>query len=202
MNIEHIFIITLPHRLDRISSIKKQLDELSLSYEVFNGVNGRFIKTSYISDNMNVGCTASHGQVIQRAKIYGLNNCLILEDDCELSPEFLETINNLELPSDFDLCYLSGTHRKEPIFVNETISKCINTLTTHAYIVNLNSENISKLQSQLLNESYTQPVDCYFSDMQQTGNFYVLNKPIAWQKAGYSDIVGRVMCYAWLKDNL
>jgi len=201
MIIDHIFIITLPHRKDRLDSITKQLDAFGLSYEVFYGVNGKAIRTKYDCDNMNNGCTASHGQVLQRAEIYGLNNCLVLEDDCELSEDFLTTIQALQLPEDWNVCYLSGTHREQPIKINDTISKCVKTLTTHAYIFNLENDDLFYMSSNLLDD-FSQPVDCYFASEQSEFNFYVLNKPIAWQKGGFSDINGREMYYEHLKKSI
>ena len=199
MQLDHIFIITLPHRKDRLNSITSQLDAFGLEYEVFNGVNGKKIKAKYASDNANVGCTASHGQVLQRAQLMGLSNCLVLEDDCELSDDFLQRINDLLLPDNWDLCYLSGTHREQPIKVNDTISRCVKTLTTHAYIVNIQKDSIYRLRHRLL-YTFEEPVDCYFANLQKFNYFYVLKKPIAWQKGGYSDINGRVMYYEWLKE--
>lgn len=214
MQLEHIFIITLPHRKDRLNLITSQLDSFGLEYEVFNGVNGKKIKAKYESDNGNVGCTASHGQVLERAKIMGLSNCLVLEDDCELSNDFLQIITNLQLPNNWDLCYLSGTHREQPIKVNDTISRCVRTLTTHAYLINVKSNACDELIMSLsifsgtecgnlcLDVSFNQPVDCYFATLQKFNYFYVLNKPIAWQKGGYSDINGREMNYEWLKKEI
>lgn len=201
MIIDHIFIITLQHRKDRLDSITKQLDVFGLSYEVFYGVNGKAIRTKYECDNMNNGCTASHGQVLQRAEIYGLSNCLVLEDDCELSEDFLTIIQALELPEDWNVCYLSGTHREQPIKINDTISKCVKTLTTHAYLFNLKNDGLFYMRSALLDD-FSQPVDCYFAAEQSKNNFYVLNKPIAWQKGGYSDINGREMYYEHLKESI
>lgn len=214
MQLDHIFIITLPHRKDRLNSITSQLDSFGLEYEVFNGVNGKKIKAKYESDNGNVGCTASHGQVLQRAQIMGLSNCLVLEDDCELSDDFLQIITDLQLPDNWDLCYLSGTHREQPIKVNDMLSRCVRTLTTHAYIVKCSGYSFDALIENLsiftcdregdmdIQKDFNQPVDCYFSDLQKHANFYVLNKPIAWQKGGYSDINGRVMHYEWLKEEI
>ena len=47
---------------------------------------------------------------------------------------------------------------------------------------------------------FTQPVDCFFVDMQYNGNYYVFNKPLAWQAGGYSDVNQRDMYYDHLKD--
>lgn len=203
MKIDHIFIITLPHRTDRLDRLTNQLKSFNLEYEVFYGVNGKKIKTKYECDNMNNGCTASHGQVLQRAQIYGIDNCLVLEDDCVLSDNFVEEIEKLELPTNYDVCYLSGTHRELPIKINDTISRCVKTLTTHAYIANLNSFILLELSRYLLgnisNSLFCYPVDCYFAEF-QVNNFYVLNKPLAWQSGGYSDINQREMYYEHLKQ--
>ena len=210
LKIDHIFIITLPHRKDRLYKLTSQLDFFDLEYEIFYGVNGKKIKAKYESDNMNVGCTASHGQVLQRASIMGLDNCLVLEDDCELSDNFLEQLQNLELPEDWNVCYLSGSHKEKPIKVNDTISRCVKTLTTHAYLIrnSFTRSGVVHTLSLFLNDwigGFQQPVDGYFADLQNKGNefnFYVLNKPAAWQRGGFSEINQRDMYYEWLKEEL
>ena len=201
MIVERIFIITLQHRKDRLDKLTNQLDNFGLEYEVFNGVNGKKIKAKYECDNLNNGCTASHGQVLQRAFIYGLDNCLVLEDDCELPYDFLESLNALELPEDWNVCYLSGTHKEKPIKINETISKCVRTLTTHAYLFNSNNDELYYMVADLLND-FEQPVDGYFVDEQTEYNFYVLNKPLAWQGGGFSDVNQREMYYEHLKEEI
>ena len=89
MNIDYIFIITLPHRADRLQKITSQLTQLGYQYEVFYGVNGKEIKKQYGCDNLNNGCTAAHGQIMQRAFIMGLENVLIVEDDCIFALHFI-----------------------------------------------------------------------------------------------------------------
>lgn len=55
MKIDHIFIITLPHRTDRLDRLTNQLKSFNLEYEVFYGVNGKVIKAKYECDNLNNG---------------------------------------------------------------------------------------------------------------------------------------------------
>ena len=119
MNIDYIFVITLPHRSDMLNNIVKQLD--GLKYEIFYGVQGKEIKKQYECDNLNNGCTAAHGQIMQRAFIMGLENVLIVEDDCVFADNFKETIANFTPPDDWDVIYLSGTHREPPAKLNNTI---------------------------------------------------------------------------------
>ena len=199
MTIDYIFIITLPHRADRLQKITSQLTQLGYQYEVFYGVNGKEIKKQYGCDNLNNGCTAAHGQIMQRAFIMGLENVLIVEDDCVFSDDFKETIANFTPPDEWDVIYLSGTHREPPAKINNTISRCVRTLTTHAYLFNAKSPENRRLMNDLLTK-FTQPVDCFFVDMQYNGNYYVFNKPLAWQSGGYSDVNQRDMYYDHLKD--
>jgi len=136
MTIDYIFIITLPHRADRLQNITKQLNDFGYQYDVFYGVNGKEIKRQYDCDNLNNGCTAAHGQIMQRAFIMGLENVLIVEDDCVLSDKFNDTIKWLTPPDDWDVIYLSGTHREPPAKIDNTLSRCVRTLTTNAYLFN------------------------------------------------------------------
>ena len=201
MEIEHIFILTLPHRKDRLDNLTKQLDSFGLEYEVFYGIDGKKIIGNYECDNLNNACTFGHGQILQRAEMYGFDNCLVLEDDCELSHDFLDRITKLELPQDWNVCYLSGTHREPPIRIDDNISKCVRTLTTHAYLFNSSKDELFYMVNDLISD-FRQPVDCYFVDEQSEFNFYVVNKPLAWQSGGFSDVNQREMYYEHLKEEI
>lgn len=198
--IDHIFILTLQQRAERLKAITRQLDSFGMEYEPFYGVQGRKIRTLYPCDNLNNGCTASHLQMVQRAQIMGLNNCLILEDDVTLCDDFPDRIDELPdiLPDDWDMVYFSGSHREKPQIISERLCKVSWTLTTHAYLLrNTMFDRVTKALPSL-----HQPVDCYYVEWQKEINAYLTNPPIAWQAGGYSDVQQREMYYPWLKEEV
>lgn len=209
MKIDRIFILTLPQSKARLDKLAAQLNLFGLDYEVFYGVQGKDIKFRYECDNLNNGCTASHAQVIQRALIMGLENCLVLEDDCELCDDFPKRLHELQLPKDWDLCYLGGTHIEKPVKITDDLYRCSNTLTTHAYIIKntfMQAGIMNTLSLVLSNRvgGFLQPVDCYFVDLQKEKmyNFYVVNPPMAWQRSSYSEIQKKQVSYPWLKEKI
>jgi len=178
------------------------------------------IKFRYECDNLNNGCTASHAQVIQRALIMGLENCLVLEDDCELCDDFPKRLHELQLPKDWDLCYLGGTHIQKPVKITDELYRCSNTLTTHAYLINIADKNLAtKIADEMITngehgKAFTKPVDCYFVDFQKVKanifsetfvpyyDFFVVNPPMAWQRSSYSEIQKKQVSYPWLKEKI
>lgn len=54
-----------------------------------------------------LGCTLSHLAALQIVTSRGYPLCLILEDDARPAADFNSAIRSLELPSDFDVCFVN-----------------------------------------------------------------------------------------------
>jgi glycosyl transferase family 25 len=199
MIIDKIYCINLDRRPDRWEQVKKEFAKHNLTVERFAGVEGRDFKKVYPADPGNCGCTLSHYFIIERAKLLGLDTVMIFECDAELHDNFNELLSVCfeNLPSDWGMLYLGGSHREKPVYVNDHILKVSRTLTTHAYIIN------SSMFDAVIDtfKNLDQPVDCLYVELQKQFNVYVTNPPLAWQRGGFSDIVGRNMRYDWIKSN-
>ena len=154
MNIPHIFCVTLYDSNERIQSVKNQLTDLNVKYDLFYGIDGSKINLKVITDNdwepsiMNsgrIGCFLSHVMLWNHILYSNYDEVLILEDDFIFNVplnKILEYKN--ELPTDWDLffvgyCCESDTKMK-------SISENIMTgdgICTHGYFIN--KKCISKL---------------------------------------------------------
>jgi len=154
MNIPHIFCVTLYDSNERIQSVKNQLTDLNVKYDLFYGIDGSKINLKVINDNdwepiiMNsgrIGCFLSHVMLWNHILYSNYDEVLILEDDFIFNVplnKILEYKN--ELPTDWDLffvgyCCESDTKMK-------SISENIMTgdgICTHGYFIN--KKCISKL---------------------------------------------------------
>ena len=126
-----------------------QLEKLGVEYEFVEAVDKRLLteQHSKLYDDESVrrrvgrslspgelACALSHAHVWEIALSRDISHALILEDDAELSPEFLQTISNLALfPSDWDLINFCTTAPQMP--------------TGNILPPNLNIGNISKKMS-------------------------------------------------------
>lgn len=196
---DKVFCINLEKNAVRWASFFPQMFINSIEIERFPAINGKEFKIEYPCKSMgNNGCTLSHYFIIERAKLIGWKSVFIFEDDAELHKDFQQIFNEAikELPADWDMLYLGGSHREKPQQISKYIYKVTQTYTTHAIAVNHTMyDRIIKSFTSL-----EQPVDCYYANWQKEINAYVIAPHLAWQRGGYSDIEERDMHYPFLKN--
>lgn len=99
-----LFILSLPGDEDRRAILLKVLDESSLKYEIFFGVDGRnglpecwekHVNRQACKENMGrdlsdgeLACALSHREIYRQIRVRGLPGAIILEDDAILSSDF------------------------------------------------------------------------------------------------------------------
>jgi len=150
----------------------------------------RFVKAVYDKENPARGCLLSHLNVIKDARRRGLNNILILEDDCL----FKKSFKLPSFPEKYDMLYLGGNVAE--ILKDGEGGKLwnrVSTWTTHSYLIN---STIFDIVISGLN-SYTQEIDRFYKDViHQKYMCYMLDPELTTQKEGYSDIEMRDMDYS------
>lgn len=102
-----IFVINLERSVKRRIAISKQLNNMSLKFEIFNAVDGDSLSdqivrelcaTSLIEDSINKGqvaCALSHIQVYKKMISDGIDVAVVLEDDVVLSASFPQVISEI-----------------------------------------------------------------------------------------------------------
>lgn len=196
---DKIYCINLERRPDRWELAKIEFEKHGLAVERFAAVDANEFKKEYTTKPGACACAFSHLLIIQKAKLLGLNSVLIFEDDAELHPGFVPLFEDCikDLPEDWDMLYLGGSHQEKPQPVTNKIYRVSKTLTTHAYIIRKSMfDKIIELLTNL-----EQPIDGIYGDLQKVFNCYVTNPPLAWQRENFSDIEGRNMNYDFIRTN-
>lgn len=198
--VDKIYCVNLDRRPDRWKYASAQFEAAGLKVERFAAIDSQDFKIEYPTKPGACGCALSHYFLIERAKMLGFKTVMIFEDDIELKPRFISELEKciVELPEDWDMLYLGGSHREKPTKVTDSIYKVSKTLTTHAYI--MRSTMFDRTISLLKN--IEQPVDGIYADLQKEFNVYLTNPPLAWQREDFSDIEGRKMSYEWIKNEV
>lgn len=135
-----------------------------------------------------VGCKLSHLKVVQRAKECGYQRILILEDDFEWvsSRDVLDqALGRLQEIDGWGLAYLSSNNLKKGVcFGDDVWFRCVQSLTTAAYIVDA---SVYDLILQAF--SYRVEIDTYYVQHVQPVVFCIAVHPNLFiQRSGYSDI--------------
>jgi glycosyl transferase family 25 len=198
---DKVFLINLKIRPEKLKISTKLLDSYNIEFELYEAIDcTKGIpediprpRAGYLTNKPGAyGCLLSHLNVIRIAKERGYKNILILEDDIDLSKDFIKLFDEKvkDLPKDWMLFYLGGSGHTAPNSIHltkitEHISKTVKTMTTSSYAVNSSAFDI------ILNfheKGMVMPIDQYYGHFQRKYPSYVTRPNIAWQKPGISDI--------------
>lgn len=117
--VDAVYVINLERSKDRMAFMHKQCGAMGLSYERVEAVDGskiskeelRRVATPFCqklcTDSM-IGCALSHLKVWNRIAAEGTRCALIMEDDAELVPGFVDGLQKAlrDVPKDFDILVL------------------------------------------------------------------------------------------------
>lgn len=195
--LDNVFVITLPHRLDRQKYINDQFSKHKISFIFFQGVNGHELDSSSNLLKGEEGIRQSHIKLLEFAKSNNLKEILIFEDDVVLEQNYTKIFQDtLDALPESDLIYFGAAHKQQPIYFKNNIYKVTNSVCLHSvYIKNT-------IFDQLLisiKENPNSPVDDVYALLQPSINAYCVYPPIAWQLDDYSDIQNKFVSYSWLK---
>jgi GR25 family glycosyltransferase involved in LPS biosynthesis len=200
-----VFCINLARRPDRKEQAIAEFAKHGIDVEFINAIDGKLLPevNAVSSDHTKVsqgdwGCTQSHLQVVLKAKHYGLRNYFVFEDDVELATDFNDVFPGYyaQVPENWQMLYLGGNHDQPLLPISDNVAKITRTFTTHA--IGIDSSMYDKLIEVW---SRQEKVDICISDLHSQYNCYVFRPHIAWQKAGYSDILEKVDDYKHLRPD-
>lgn len=203
---DHVFVINLKRRFDRLISITKELEKHNIEAEVIEAIDGNELELPEIisSDGLkcssgDIACALSHSKVCKLAKERGYKNYLCLEDDAVFKNnfDFWFDLQIAQLPEDYDLVYLGGSHNGPCIRVEFAASICRGTkiFTTHAIGVrNTIYDSLIELWEQK-----NEKVDICVASLQTKFNTYAFNPFIVGQRPSYSDILNKHTDYKHLQ---
>lgn len=191
---DKIYVINLERRKDRYLQVCAELNKYQIDFEIFKAIDGNpgiILSDDHPLKNKPgaVGCVLSHVKILEEAKKLNLKNVLILEDDVEFYPDYIEKFKKAasDLPSDWDLFYLSGNTDSDKLqHFSGNIFRCFGTFTTHAYAVNNNMFD-EIIEGQLKLEH---PADVFYNKITLPKcKGYIIRPYLCRQRASHSDIV-------------
>jgi GR25 family glycosyltransferase involved in LPS biosynthesis len=156
-----LYVINLPHRVDRWEHITK----------TFSDPDFNLIKVEGIKNTKGwIGCFESHKKCIQIAKDKGLDNIMVLEDDCipfdinTFKERFLYFKKYLDENNDWDI-FLGGTASIHPLWLTSIIkSGCENLFEfKKAYMTHMICYN-NRIYDFFLNEPIIRPIDEFWHE--------------------------------------
>jgi GR25 family glycosyltransferase involved in LPS biosynthesis len=198
--IDEVYCINLEKRTDRLQRMEQQFINLDIDVTKFIAVDGE--KTDKLGYQAGVyGCFLSHMNVYTDAIAKQHSTIIILEDDAMIHENFKNTIIETlgSLPANWNICYLGGTNIVSPIPFKKGISKCIETLSTVGYIVQISfiKEMLPFLEKNL---KTGQEIDKALTYLQKIHDMFVMSPRIVYQYESYSDIHKCIVNYQHLRD--
>lgn len=198
-----VFVISLARAQERREAICQHLEDIGVSYELVDAVDGSTLSQSEIDSIVlegkkihpgAIGCYLSHLHVYEQMKLNGIDVALVLEDDARLNQSFVEILNRgLSLVS-WDYCFLDCDDHNDQGSVFYDIDSGENIglgflayklssgpQTTHAYMITLEAAE------KRLNHAYPiiKPIDLY-DHLQYEISFYAIVSPKAAWVSEYS----------------
>lgn len=183
---DKIYCVNLDQRTDKWEVCSKIFSDEGLVVERFSAVDGKQLPARGRLLPGELGCSASHANILRDMIKNNYSKILVLEDDVEfvkhVQAVFME--KHESIPDDWDMLYLGGNHIEDPVKLNGWISRIRKTYTTSHYGIKL---AMAKKIVDHIEKSPVQ-VDVLYTQFQRTSNCYVFNPAIAWQRACVSDI--------------
>jgi len=210
---EKIYIINLKDATDRNNFMKKEMEKQNLTnYLFFQAIDGENedLDENYQFSVVNewrdpftrkcitkgeIGCALTHYWIWEEIVNHQYSSILILEDDVTLEENFLEKLNNIDIPKNMDFLYVGrrklnrGTEEK----INENIVIPNYSYGTHGYILTL--EGAKKLLSYNFVQNIF-PVDEFLPMI------YDKEYPHTFMKQYFSRQLKESMNFYSLKNNL
>jgi len=192
--IPYTFYINLDRRTDRRAEFETECSRMGISAERFSAIE---------QNPGDVGCLRSHIAVLKEARIRGLPEVLIFEDDFQflVLAEQFHTLMDIARDISYDVIMLGYNLQTSAPF-NAVLGKVMDAQTTSGYLVH--SRFYDKLLAVM--EASIEPLlrtrrhwiyaaDQCWKPLQPTHDWYYFLERIGKQRAGYSDLAGQIVDY-------
>lgn len=198
--INHIFVINLDHRTDRLTEFAEQMKSMSIDFERYSAIN-------YPYPDGTVGCGYSHLNVIKLAKNRGYLNVLIFEDDFSFlinQNEFEQIVEQIfQSKVDFDVIFfaynLKEWHQSSEypflnIVNNSSTASCY--LVNHSCydkLIELYEYHLPILKATKIH--WVHSTDVCWKELMSNNKWFATTIRVGYQRASYSDNSGNFADY-------
>ena len=195
--------INLDRRPDRWRKMEDRFSRLGMrNVQRVSAVDGKQIQVPGAWAGMEgaYGCLRSHLSVIEAAARDGIDRLLILEDDAEFAPDFITRLGNAfeELPDDWSILYLCGSHRRPPVPLSDSLAQASYTLSTLAYAVSRTAFR----EILTFDHALPEAIDVRLAEVQSRRVFHCVRTNLAWPDLDYSDVQGAVTNHWYIRESL
>lgn len=205
---EKIYCPNLIRRPDRRTESEREFLNAGIEVEFIIAIDGKDLKIEpFINEKSidrrpiskgDMGCTLTHLRMCSMAKSKRYKNYLVLEDDAEFSGSAIEIFNKAikELPDNWGMLYLGGSHIVKPIPISEHIGIVKKTYTSHAVAFNHTAyDELIKYWG-----AGDERIDLVLANLQNKIRSYCIMPSIVYQRASHSDIIDRFADYKHLRS--
>jgi predicted O-methyltransferase YrrM len=191
--IDATYCLNLPRRADRRQWAAAQFRAAGLDGTVafFDAIDGAALDHARAVSDGQAGCAASHLAALRAAREAGHRHVLVLEDDVELAPDFLNrlTTSLARCPASYDLCYVGAlcveSWGNYLLPFDEHVARVGSVCGTHAYLVNMEIQ--PEIEAGL--GDLRRVIDNWYAAwFAPRGDTYAFTPYLAFQTAGFSDV--------------
>lgn len=179
---DEVYVINLPHRVDRREVMIGQLSVFGMPYRFFDATK---------EDDGAVGLVKTMKKLLTEAIGAGHKNVMILEDDAEFLIEPVPFLKQVlpQLPKDYHLFYFGLSLLASPVRVSENILKISDCYSTHAMTYSLEGMKSVLDKLNAVPDDKIQPYDVFMRDqVLPVSPAYCTYPMLATQFDSYSDI--------------
>lgn len=198
-----VYCINMAGRPERRKESAAEFEKHGIQVSFVEAIDGKTLNLppKNSSDGLplrpgDIGCCLSHAKVAMLAKEAGFGNYCVFEDDIILKTDFTDLFSTFirQVPGDWDLLYLGGSHNGGKKFVTENIVVGEKVFTTHAMgIRNTMYDSLIDVW-QRKDEKIDIALDCLKSRFK----FYAFDPWLAGQRPSWSDILDKFTDYKHL----
>jgi len=190
------FVINIKHRTDRWQDVSFELQKQNIEFERFDAV--------YFEDNGRLGLIKTYEKLFTKAINENMKAIVVMEDDVkfEYSPNDVIDKVKEQLPTDFDILYLSGTPVEQCTWFSDNlnlIKRCYGLMAV-IFSNKVFKEIRDHCQKQNTSESEKDAIDVWIADnIQPRKKCFLVTPFMASQKESYSDITKLNINYKIIK---
>lgn len=194
---DHIYCINLESRPDRWEQCQEEFEKHNIiGVERLNATTAEEMQRIHPNLPVKYGEAAlidSHRRALIDSKKNNYKSILILEDDVEFASTIHQSLDHI--PTNWDIVYFGGNHAwGRPTPINEFVGIANKTLAMHA--VGIKDAVIDRMLEEI---NLSAPIDVTYAYRLYLYNSYVMFPSQAWQRPGWSDLMGQNVDYGFLK---
>jgi len=194
--LDNINVISLQRREDRKQKIIEKFENIGLSFNFFNAIDGNNIENPQMKNVYAEACKKSHLNLLQQQ----INNqspyYCVFEDDVVFEDDFLTSFQKLKFPYDFGIIYLGANVTGPKTRYSDRVYYADGVSTTHAMIISCKYYHAIQQVAEMYQ---TEPIDLILGYHCKFYPKVVVYPSLCYQDEDYSNIQQKMVNYYEIK---